>query len=65
VDENKGSRRIPFSSSYNNLQNDFSTPATGRENQRSSWRIDRKKVEDMLEGEMEEREERWRKIFDW
>ena len=31
----------------------------------AGWRIDRKKLDDMLEGEMEEREERWRKIFDF
>lgn len=31
----------------------------------AGWRIDRKKLDDMLEGEMEEREERWKKISDW
>jgi len=31
----------------------------------AGWRIDRKKLDDMLEGEMEERERRWNKIFDF
>lgn len=31
----------------------------------AGWRMDRKKLDEMLEGEIEEREERWRKIFDW
>lgn len=31
----------------------------------AGWRIGRKKLDEMLEGEIEEREERWRKIFDW
>ncbi len=29
------------------------------------WRIDRKKLDNWIEGEMEDREEKWRKIFDW
>jgi len=31
----------------------------------TGWRIDRRKLDEMLEGEMEEMERRWRKIFDW
>lgn len=31
----------------------------------AGWRIDRKKLNEMLGGEMEEMERRWRKIFDW
>jgi len=31
----------------------------------AGWRIDRKKLDDMLEDEMEENERRWGKIFDW
>lgn len=31
----------------------------------AGWRIDRKKLDDMLDGEMEKRERKWRKIFDW
>jgi excisionase family DNA binding protein len=29
------------------------------------WRIDRKKLDNWMEGEMEERERRWRRIIDW
>jgi len=31
----------------------------------AGWRIDRKKLDEMLDDEMEERERRWNKIFDW
>ncbi|MGB2764543.1 MAG: helix-turn-helix domain-containing protein [Candidatus Aminicenantaceae bacterium] len=31
----------------------------------AGWRIDRKKLDNMLEGEMEERERKWNKIFDF
>ncbi len=31
----------------------------------AGWRIDPKKLDDMLEGEMEERERKWNKIFDF
>ena len=31
----------------------------------AGWRIDRKKLDEMLDDEMEEREKRWNKIFDF
>jgi len=31
----------------------------------AGWRIDRKKLDEMIEGEMEEKERRWIKIFDF
>ena len=31
----------------------------------AGWRIDRKKLDKMLEEEMEERERRWNKMFDF
>ena len=31
----------------------------------AGWRIDRRKLDKMLEDEMEEREKRWNKIFDF
>jgi hypothetical protein len=31
----------------------------------AGWRIDRKKLDDMLESEMKERERKWNKIFDF
>lgn len=30
----------------------------------AGWRIDRKKLDNMLEGEVEENERKWRKIFE-
>lgn len=31
----------------------------------AGWRIDRKKLDDMLEEEIEEKERRWNKLFDF
>ena len=31
----------------------------------AGWMIDRKKLDDMLEKEIDENERRWNKIFDW
>lgn len=31
----------------------------------AGWRIDRRKLDEFIEGEMEERERRWKRIFDF